>query len=174
VRDGKKYPKSLQELFKMKKKYSPKWRASKQVRKKRKFLANAPLHIRHKILSSNLSKELRKSQKKRSLPLRKGDTVKIMRGKFKKKAGKIKAISLQKLKASIEGIQIQKKDGSKVDLWFPSSNLQITSLNLNDSRRFSKKEKKPKQENGKKVEEKEIKEPAKKNLKNKKAKDKNA
>ncbi len=127
----------------MKTKYSSNWKSSKQVRKKRKFLANAPLHVRHKILSSNLSKELRKSIKKRNLPLKKGDVVKIMRGKFKKKTGKIKAVNLTKLKVSIDGIQIQKKDGNKVDLWFPSSNLQITDLNLEDRRRLKKEKTKP-------------------------------
>ena len=124
----------------MKKKYSPKWKGSKQIRKKRKFLANAPLHVRHKILSSNLSKELRKSRKRRNLPLKKGDVVKITRGKFKKKTGKIKSVDLKKLKVSIEGRQLQKKDGAKIDLWFPSSNLQITELNLADSKRFGKRE----------------------------------
>jgi large subunit ribosomal protein L24 len=141
----------------MEKKYSPNWKSSKQVRKKRKFLANAPLHTRHKILSSNLSKNLRKSMKKRSLPLKKGDVVRIMIGKFKKKTGKVKQVDLKKLKVSIDGIQLQKKDGNKIDLWFPSSNLQITELNLEDSKRLRKQktveektETKPKKEENKK------------------------
>ncbi len=62
----------------MKKKFSDKWKASKLPRKQRKYLANAPLHIKRKFLSANLSKELRKKHGKRSIPIRKGDTVRIM------------------------------------------------------------------------------------------------
>ena len=71
----------------MKKKFSKKWKASGKARKQRKYVANAPLHIKKKFLSANLSKELRKKYG-RSLQIRKGDSVKVMRGKFKGKTGK--------------------------------------------------------------------------------------
>src|SRR3989338_143123 len=61
---------------------------SSKAGKQRKFRQNAPLHVRHKFMSSHLSKELRKQLKRRSLPLRKGDEVKIMRGKFAGTSGK--------------------------------------------------------------------------------------
>jgi len=60
-----------------------------QPRKQRKFLYTAPLHLRRKLLAGHLSKELKQRYKIRSFPLRKGDEVEIMRGKFKKKHGKI-------------------------------------------------------------------------------------
>ena len=69
----------------MKQKFSIHWKSSKQPRKQRKYAANAPLHLRKKFVSANLSKDLRKKQGKRNIPLRKGDIVKIMRGKFKGK-----------------------------------------------------------------------------------------
>ena len=62
----------------MRNKFSTAWKASKQPRKQRKYLANAPLHLKKKFVSANLSKELRKKHEKRSLPLRKGDTVKAI------------------------------------------------------------------------------------------------
>jgi large subunit ribosomal protein L24 len=120
----------------MKQKFSTKWRKSKQKRKQRKYRSNAPLHIKHKMLSSNLSKELRKKYIKRSLPLRKNDVVKIMRGKFKKKKGKIIRIDLKREKVYVEGIQKAKKDGSKINVSLNASNLQIQELNLEDKKRL--------------------------------------
>jgi large subunit ribosomal protein L24 len=129
---------SLQE--KMKKKFSKAWKSGTgSVRKKRKFLANAPLHMRHKIISSNLSEDLRKKYKKRSLPLRKGDEVKIMRGKFKGKTGKVKEIDLKSMKVAVDKIQNQKKDGTKIDVYFDSSKLQIQEINLDDKMRIKDK-----------------------------------
>ena len=119
----------------MKKEFSLGWKRSKQRRKQRKYLANAPLHIRRKLMSSNLSKELRKKYGRRSFPLRKNDVVKIMRGKFAGKTGKVNEVDLKRLRVSIEGIQNQKKEGTKVNVFFHASKLQIIELNLEDKKR---------------------------------------
>ena len=79
----------------MKKKFSTSWISSTQPRKQRKYRANAPLHTKHKFLSANLSKSLRQKYGKRSLPLRKGDEVLVMRGSFKKKRAKVVSISFR-------------------------------------------------------------------------------
>jgi large subunit ribosomal protein L24 len=55
----------------MKKKFSTKWKASKQPKKQRKYLAKAPIHIKRKQLSANLSKEIRKKYGRRSMELKK-------------------------------------------------------------------------------------------------------
>lgn len=122
----------------MKKDFSNKWIGSKQPRKQRKYRANAPLHLRKKFVSVNLSKELRKKHEIRNAVVRKGDTVKILRGKFKGKFGKITKVFLKISKVIIEGIQTTKQDGSKVNVKMQPSNLQITSLNLEDSKRFKR------------------------------------
>ena len=82
----------------MKQKFSKKWKSSKQPRKQRKYLANAPKHLRRAFMSVNLTKELRKKYGKRNLELRKGDIVKIMRGSFKKKIGKITEVDMKKIR----------------------------------------------------------------------------
>jgi large subunit ribosomal protein L24 len=119
----------------MRKKFSTAWKSSKQPRKQRKYLANAPLHLRKKLMKVNLSKELRKKYRKRSFLLRKGDSAKIMRGKFKGKSGKVVSVKLKKRFIEVEGIQIKKKDGSKVNVKMRPSNLQIIELNLEDRKR---------------------------------------
>jgi len=120
----------------MKIKFSKAWKASKQPRKQRKYRANAPLHIKAKFMSVNLSKTLRKSQGIRNIRLRKGDKVKVMRGKFKKKEGKVSEILLNHGKIYIEGIQTKKKDGSNIKFPIRPSNLQIVELNMEDKKRI--------------------------------------
>ena len=119
----------------MKQKFSIKWVGSKLPRKQRKYRANAPLHVKHKMVSSNLNKELRKKYGKRSFPARKGDSVKILRGEFKGKTGKIDSVNLKKSRIMIEGVSRSKKDGSKIAVYFDPSNLQIKELNLEDVKR---------------------------------------
>jgi len=126
----------------MKKTFSKHWKASKQPRKQRKYKARAPLHIKHAFLSANLSKELRKKYQRRSFPLRKGDTIKIMRGSFKGKVGKVENVDSKRTRASIEKIQKAKKDGTKVNIFFHPSKLQIQELDLEDKERINSIERK--------------------------------
>ena len=126
----------------MKKKFSNAWVGSSQIRKQRKYRANAPLHIARKMMSSTLSKELRKKYGKRSFPIRKGDEVKILAGKFKKKTGKVALVRMIKKKVAIEGIQNKKKDGTKINVLFDASKLMITQLNLDDKKRVQSLERK--------------------------------
>ncbi len=138
----------------MKKQFSKKWKKSKQPRKQRKYLVKAPLHIKRKFLSSNLNKELRKRYQRRSFPLRKGDSVKVFRGIFKGKTGKISVIELKRTRVAIEGIQRAKKDGTKVNVFFHPSVLQIQELNLDDKKRVKVIERKIKKQEKEKKEDK--------------------
>ena len=119
----------------MKQSFSSSWLSSKQPRKQRKYRHNAPLHIRHKFLSAHLSRELRKKYGKRSLPLRKGDEVLVMRGAFKKRKAKVQ--NLFRLKITLEGIQRTKKDGAKIPVLFHPRALQIITVNLEDKERLA-------------------------------------
>jgi len=109
---------------------------SKKPRKQRKFLYEAPLHIRRKMIAAHFSKELREKYKRRSFPLRKGDEVEIMRGEFKGKKGKIVRIDTKKYKVYIEGIKRKKTAGTEVLVPIHPSNLRIINLNLEDKERL--------------------------------------
>ncbi|MEK6840619.1 MAG: 50S ribosomal protein L24 [Nanoarchaeota archaeon] len=122
----------------MKNRFSTHWKSSRRPGKQRKYLANAPAHLRGRLMNANLSKELRKKYGKRSFSLRKGDTVLIMSGKFRKKTGKVSVVDAKKMKVEIEGMQIKKHDGSKVNVKFNPSFLQIKELNLDDKKRNEK------------------------------------
>lgn len=117
------------------KRWSKSWKSSKKPRKQRKYAYNLPLHIRRNLLSAHLSKELKKKYNRRSLAVRTGDKVKILRGQFKKKTGKVTETDLKKIKVYIEGIENIKKDGSKAPYPIHPSNITITELNLDDKER---------------------------------------
>ena len=116
-------------------KWSNNWKASKKPSKQRKYRINAPLHIKHKFLAAHLSKELKKKYGKRSLPVRKGDKVKIMTGQFRKHVGKILKVDLKKSKVHVEGADLIKKAGGKALYPIHASNLEILELNLDDKER---------------------------------------
>jgi large subunit ribosomal protein L24 len=157
----------------MKKKFSTHWKGSKQPRKQRKYVANAPLHLRKKFVSINLAKELRKKQGKRNIVAKKGDKVRVFNGRFKGKTGKIISINLKTSKIIVEELNVKKMDGSKASVKMQPSNLQIIELadrKVKLSTETVKKEK-PKEET-KKTEEKETKKKEIKVKENKKSEDK--
>lgn len=117
------------------KEWSNKWTGSKQPRKQRKYRYTAPLHVRQKFISAHLSEVLRKRFERRSLPLKKGDEVKVMRGSSKGFKGKIERIDLKTTKVYIEGLNVKKVDGSEVLKPVNPSNLLITDPKMEDKRR---------------------------------------
>ena len=119
----------------MKKIFSKFWKSSKQPRKQRKYLHNLPSHLRKKLVSTNLSKELKKTHGKRNIPLKKGDKVKVMRGQFKGKIGEVTNIDLKKVKVNVQDVELLKKDGNKVSYPLSPSNLMITEMKLDDKKR---------------------------------------
>lgn len=108
---------------------------SKQPRKQRKALYNAPAHKRGKHLSATLSRDLREKLGTKALPLRVGDKVKVLRGDFKGHEGKILSVDYGNYKVTIEEVTLSKPDGNAVLLPVDPSNLMITKAELDDERR---------------------------------------
>lgn len=125
----------------MKSSYSTSWKSSTQPRKQRKYAYNAPYHVKGKLLSAHLSKELSDKYNTRSVRVRTGDTVKIMRGSHAGKEGKVERVDLQRTKIFVENISIDKHDGSKVGFGLHPSNVLVVALNLDDKKRKAKLEK---------------------------------
>jgi large subunit ribosomal protein L24 len=108
---------------------------SKKPSKQRKAQFAAPLHRRHKFLSARLSDELREEYGKKSIPVRKGDTVKIMRGDFVGHEGKVEKVSLKKGRIYVEGVTVRKADGTERFYPIHPSNVMITKLEMKDEER---------------------------------------
>ena len=112
---------------------------SKQPRKQRKALYNAPAHARGKYLSATLSKELRANLGKRTLPVRSGDKVRVLRGDFKGHEGEVLTVDYSSYKVTIEEVTLAKPDGTTTFLPVDPSNLVIIDADLKDDRRIKNK-----------------------------------
>jgi len=103
-----------------------------QPRKQRKMLYNAPAHVRYAHFSSPLSPSLKTARKVNSVPVRTGDTVRIMRGERKGSEGKITRVDRRKYRIFIEGITREKVDGTAIPFPIHPSKVMITNLNMDD------------------------------------------
>lgn len=122
----------------MKKEFSIMWKRSKQPRKQRKYRYNAPLHIKNKFMSVHFSKELRSRYKRRNITARKGDKINIVRGQFSGKTGKISGVDVKRCKIYVEGIEIVKKDGTKISPPIHPSNVVLIEITTDDKKRMKK------------------------------------
>ena len=98
---------------------------------------NAPLHVKKKGVSIHLSKELKESLKikRRNVVVKKGDKVKILRGKYKGKEGSVIRVSYKHQRVYVEGIAKQNSRGVEKAIPLHPSNLTITELKLDEKRR---------------------------------------
>ncbi|MCP8309642.1 MAG: 50S ribosomal protein L24 [archaeon] len=111
---------------------------SSKPSKVRKKLFKSPAYVRSKQFSSHLSDELYDKYKVRSLRVRKGDTVKIMRGEYKGIEGKVTGLDMKAGRITIEGVTREKIAGGTVPIKIHSSKVMIMSLNLDDKWRKDK------------------------------------
>ena len=63
-------------------------------------------------MSCHLNKELKAKYDVRAIPVRKGDTVKVMRGIFKGREGKVQTVYRKKWAIHIEKITKEKTNGT--------------------------------------------------------------
>ncbi|EUB62424.1 60S ribosomal protein L26 [Echinococcus granulosus] len=109
---------------------------SSSSRKARKRHFNAPSHIRRRLMSAPLSKELRTKYKVRSMPIRRGDEVQIVRGERKENSSaKVIKVYRKKFVIHIERVQCKKSNGVYVPIGIHPSNVVITKLKLDKDRR---------------------------------------
>jgi large subunit ribosomal protein L24 len=137
-----------------------------QPRKQHKMLYHAPKHIRYRLFSAPLSPSLKTTHKVNSVPVRSGDTVRIMRGDRKGAEGKVAKVDRGKYRLFVEGVTREKVDGTAIQVPIHPSKVMITGLNLDDKwRRESLKVEAPKE--AAKPEEKPAEEPKKERKKRK-------
>jgi len=113
---------------------------STKARKQRKARANAPLHKRKRMVSAHLDSALMKEYNVRSVAVRKGDTVRVIRGDkdFKASEAKVASVDLKSLKLIIENVTVPKADGTQKPKPVDPSNVLLTKLDLSDPWRKEK------------------------------------
>ncbi len=107
---------------------------STKARKQRKARANAPLHKKRRMVAAHLDSALMNEYNVRSLTVKKGDTVKVVRGPegVKGVESKVASVDLTECKIIIESITIAKADGTQKQRAIDPSNVLITKLDLSD------------------------------------------
>ena len=109
-----------------------------KARKQRSFLYNAPVHQKRKWISSHLAENLLLKYDRRSVPVIKGDTVKVMRGSYQGHEDKVAKVNVRDMTVNVEGVIVSTAKGTKVAKPLPASTLLITKLNLTDKWRRQK------------------------------------
>ena len=95
-------------------------------------------HQRDKMVGAVLEESLRKQYGRKNIRVIKGDSVRIMRGEYKGVEGKVEKVNTEHATFHVEGIQREKIRGGQVKVPIHSSNVMVTSLNLDDDFRSSK------------------------------------
>lgn len=108
------------------------------------------MHKRSKSIAAHLNEKLKKELGARSVSIRKNDTVKIMRGEYKGKTGKITNVNRLSMKINVEGIIRKKSDGTEYNVAIDPSNVLVIEIEKTDQKRFknlkAKKETKKKED----------------------------
>eukprot|EP01088_Endostelium_zonatum_P012269 TRINITY_DN26453_c0_g1_i1.p1 TRINITY_DN26453_c0_g1~~TRINITY_DN26453_c0_g1_i1.p1 ORF type:complete len:158 (-),score=41.51 TRINITY_DN26453_c0_g1_i1:55-528(-) len=104
-------------------------------RKSRKAHFNASSVERRKIMSAPLDKLLRKNYGVRSMPIRKGDRVKIVRGIYKGTEGKVTQVYRKKFVVYIEKLTREKVNGQTVNIGIHPSKVLVKELHMDKDRK---------------------------------------
>ena len=105
---------------------------AKDPRKQRKRLYQAPAHLRHKLMAASLSPELAASKGIKTLPVKKGDTVRVVRGDHMGFEGKVNRVDLKRYRIFLEGLTREKVDGTNIFVSVHPSKVMIKNLKLDD------------------------------------------
>ena len=100
--------------------------------KQRKMFFNAPAHKRRRMLAARLSDDLTKNHKVRRIPVRTGDSVRVMRGDFAGLEGKVQRVDYSNGRIFVEGMSREKSAGVASQLPVHVTKVRITNLNLSD------------------------------------------
>ena len=87
------------------------------------------------MMSCHLNKDLKDKYSVRAIPVRKGDSVKILRGTYKGREGKVNTVYRRRRCIYIEKIVKEKLNGQQANIPIHPSNCVITTLKLDKDRK---------------------------------------
>merc|ERR1712150_441056 len=94
-------------------------------------------HIRRKLMTSPLSKDLKTKYGVRNIPIRKDDEVQVVRGHYKgQQVGKVVQCYRKKFCVYIERIQREKANGASVYVGIHPSKVAIVKLKMDKDRKL--------------------------------------
>lgn len=108
---------------------------SRKPGKQRKRQANASHQQRRKMMSAHLSEDLMLEFDRRSMPVREGDTVEILRGDFKGHEAEVLGVDRARIQLEVDGVTNRRADGTQIPRPIHPSNVRLTDLHLTDPKR---------------------------------------
>ncbi len=112
---------------------------SKKPKKQRRALYERAMHMKKENVSVHLEKKLAKETGRKSLPVRKNDSVLIMRGDKKGEKGKVNSVDYERGRVFIEKVTRKKADGTEAAVPIAACNLLLVTLDKSDQRRVKRK-----------------------------------
>lgn len=109
--------------------------SSKSPRKQRQKVRSAVHHEKKNLLKCRLDEFLQEEYGLRSLVVKKGDLVRIMRGQFRDTESKVTKVSYRKRVVYLDSTTITKSDGKEAIVPIHPSNLMLVKLELDDERK---------------------------------------
>jgi large subunit ribosomal protein L26e len=109
-------------------------KVSSSRRVQRKYALGAPSSVKRKLMSCHLAKALRDQYKIRSLPIKRGDEVKILKGKAKGKSGKVVQVYRKRNCIYVDKVQREKQNGQTVFLPIKPCYCVVEKLLINKDR----------------------------------------
>jgi large subunit ribosomal protein L24 len=106
---------------------------SRLPRKQRKAVYTASNFARRRYLTVPLSKELRTRYGRRQLPVRKGDTVRVISGSYEGQEERVAKINTRTCTLTLDNITVKKADQKLKPLPVRPNHLLLTRLNLSDA-----------------------------------------
>ena len=107
----------------------------KSPRKQRRRVYKSPLHVRKNMLKCRLDEFLQEEYGMRSMVIKKGDLVRIMRGQFRDTEGKVTAVDYRAIRVHLENATVTRADGKEANIPIHPSNLMLVKLELDDDRK---------------------------------------
>jgi large subunit ribosomal protein L24 len=108
--------------------------SSRLPRKQRLRLYSSPLHARHKHLAAPLSPDLKQKYGFRSLPVRKGDRIKVLGGDFIGLEADVVEVDTMRYRIKVTGASVAKADGTEVPRSISPSKVMILKLKADKER----------------------------------------
>ncbi|MCI4373871.1 MAG: 50S ribosomal protein L24 [Thermoplasmata archaeon] len=102
-------------------------------RRQRKSVYEATTFERRILMTVPLSRELRRRFQRRSVPLRKGDTVMVMSGSFVGREERVAKIDRRGYSVTLDNVTLKTGESKLKPLAIKTSHLVLTKLNLADA-----------------------------------------
>lgn len=106
--------------------------SSRQPRRQRRALFTADNFERRHRMTLPLSRELRARYGRRNLPVRKGDTVRVLSGSYVGREERVAKIDRRGYSVTLDNVTMKKADAKLKPLPIRPSHLLLTKLNLSD------------------------------------------